>query len=88
MRSVFLLGGFLGFVVVAASGLQAGRSGDRVLFDASLGCLASAVIFRWFWSRLVVALCETVKIKREARRAAEEAHAAAKATPVGAAKIR
>ncbi len=88
MRAVFLLGGFLGFVVVAVSGLQSGRAGDRVLFDASLGCLASAVIFRWFWSRLVVALSEAVKAKRIARRAVEEAQAAAKATPVHVVKAR
>lgn len=82
MRSIFLLGGFVGFILVAASGLQAGRSGDRVLFDASLGALGGALLFRWFWMRITAALIETVQKKRTLRRAAEEAEAAAKAVPV------
>lgn len=88
MRAVFLLGGFVGFVVVAISGFQAGRSGDRVLIDASLACIGSALLFRWFWSRLVNALADTVKKKRAVRQAAEEAAAAAKATPVAAVKTK
>lgn len=88
MRAIFLLGGFVGFLVVAASGLIAGRAGDRVLFDASLGCLAGAILFRWFWARMIVALTQTVRAKRAERRAAEEAQAAAKATPVAAVRAK
>ena len=88
MRAVFLLGGFIGFVVVVVSGLQSGRSGDNVLIDASLACLGTAFLFRWFWSRIVIVLTEMVKRKTELRKAAEEAEAAAKATPVAAVKTK
>lgn len=77
MRSIFLLGGFSGFCLVAIAGFLAGRAGDRVLFDASIGALVAALLFRWFWQKLVLALTEAVKLKRAARHAAEEAAAAA-----------
>ncbi len=88
MRSIFLFGGFISFLVVAVSELQAGRSGDRVLLDGSIACLIGGFVFRWFWSQIVLALTVAVKAKRAARRAAEEAAAAAKATPVGASKAK
>lgn len=88
MRSVFLFGGFIGFLVVAISGWQAGRSADRILIDASVACLGSALLFRWFWSRVAVALTDVIKKKRAAQQAAEEAKAAAKAVPVTAIKTK
>ena len=81
MRSIFLLGGFVGFLVGAGSALQAGRAGDRILLDGAVGCLAGAILFRWFWSILVRALTETVKAKRAEREAAEQAASATGATP-------
>jgi hypothetical protein len=84
MRSIFLLGGFIGFTVVAVTGLLSGRAGDRVLFDAAIGCLVGAILFRWFWSKLVVALTITVRAKRAAARAAEEQAAAAAKAANGA----
>lgn len=88
MRAIFLLGGFVGFLISAATSLYCGRSGDRVLMDGAVGCLAGGVLFRWFWMRLTLALADAVQTKRRAQRAAEEAVAAAKATPVAAAKAR
>lgn len=88
MRAIFLFGGFIGFLVVAIAGWSAGRAGDRVLFDASIGCLVGAFLFRWFWARMMSALTHTVRIKRAERQAAEEAHAAAKATPVTAVRAK
>jgi hypothetical protein len=82
MRAVFLLGGFVGFCLAAASALHAGRAGDRILLDGAVGCLAGALLFRWFWSTLVTALTHTVKVKRAERAAAEEAAAAEKPAPV------
>ncbi len=79
MRSVFLLGGFVGFIVTFLSEWQAGVAGDRILMDSAIGCLVGALLFRWFWKALVKALTETVKTQRAARAAAEEAAAAAKA---------
>jgi len=88
MRAIFLFGGFVGFVAVVISGLQAGRSGDRILIDASLACLGSALLFRWFWSRILIALTDMVKRKNALREAAKEAEAAANATPVAAVKTK
>ena len=59
MKFVFLVGGLFGFVLVAATGFSAGRSPDRVLLDATLGCLAAAVLFRWFWSVVLHGFRET-----------------------------
>jgi hypothetical protein len=53
MKFVFLSGGLAGFLLVAVTGFHAGRAPDRVFFDAALGCLAGAVLFRWFWSVLL-----------------------------------
>lgn len=88
MRSIFLTGGFIGFLVPTVAGFFAGRTGDLVLRDAAVGALIGAFLFRWFWSVYITALSHTIRAKRAARRAAEEAEAAAKATPVGAGKTR
>lgn len=88
MRAVFLFGGFIGFLVVAISGWQAGRSADRILVDASVACLGSALLFRWFWSKVAIALTDAVKKKRAIQQAAEEAEAAAKAVPVAPVKTK
>jgi hypothetical protein len=73
MRSIFLLGGFVGFLVSALAGLLAGRSSDLVLRDAALGCLLGAFLFRWLWSVFVRILSEAVQAKRAAEAAAAEA---------------
>ncbi len=89
MRSIFLLGGFCGFALVAITGWVTERSVDLVLRDAAIGALAGGFLFRWFWSIWVKALVQTVEAKRAAARAAEEAEAAATAKPVApAAKAR
>ncbi|MEI7551968.1 MAG: hypothetical protein WCL24_06520 [Verrucomicrobiota bacterium] len=60
MKFVFLAGGLAGFLLAAAAGLWAGRALDRVLLDAALGCLAGALLFRWFWTVLVRGIRETI----------------------------
>ena len=66
MRFVFLFGGVLGFSVAALTGWLADRSADRVLLDSALGCLAGALLFRWFWSVLLRGLRETILIRQKA----------------------
>ena len=66
MRFVFLFGGVLGFSVSALTGWLAERSADRILLDAALGCLAGALLFRWFWSVLLRGLRETILIRQKA----------------------
>ena len=79
MQFIFLAGGFAGFALTAATGLLSGREPDLVLRDATIGCLAGALLFRWFWSVLVKALTEALKVKRAADAAAAEAAEAAQA---------
>ena len=79
MKFVFLSGGIAGFLLVAAAGFQAGRAPDRVLFDATLGCLAGAVLFRWFWSVLLHGFREAYLTRQ--RNAAPAADAGAKPKP-------
>jgi hypothetical protein len=79
MKFIFLIGGAAGFAVTAAAGLNAGREPDHVLFDASLGCLAGALLFRWFWSVLLHGFRETYLTRQRA--AANAAVAGAKPKP-------
>lgn len=66
MKFVFLLGGFSGFLLAGATGLALDHASDRVLLDAAVGCLAGAMLFRWFWTVLVRGIRETILIRHEA----------------------
>jgi len=70
MKFIFLLGGAAGFSLVAAAGYLADHEADRVLFDAAVGCLAGALLFRWFWTVVVRAIRETVLHRRQQAAAA------------------
>jgi len=74
MKSLFLASGFAGFALCAIAGLLAGRAPDVILRDAAIGCLAGALLVRWFWRVLLGGFQETLRVRR---RAAEEAAAAA-----------
>jgi hypothetical protein len=73
MKFVFLAGGFAGFLTASVGSFWAGHQPDRVFFDGAVGCLAGAVLFRWFWTVLVRGIRETIL----ARHAASAAAAAA-----------
>jgi hypothetical protein len=66
MRFVFLFGGVLGFILAAGAGWLADRNPDRILLDAGLGCLAGALLFRWFWTVLLRCLRETILSRQKA----------------------
>jgi hypothetical protein len=70
MRFIFLFGGVLGFAVAAATSWLAERGPDRILLDAAVGCLAGALLFRWFWTVLLRGLRETILIRQKAAAAA------------------
>ena len=70
MKFVFLFGGVLGFALAALTGWLADRSADRILVDAAFGCLAGALLFRWFWTVLLRGLRETILIRQKAAAAA------------------
>lgn len=66
MKFVFLAGGLAGFLLAAATGFWAGRSPDRVFFDASIGCLVGALLFRWFWAVVLRGIRETISQRHAA----------------------
>jgi hypothetical protein len=73
MKFIFLAGGFAGFTLVAVAGFLSDRTPDRVLLDAAVGCLAGALLFRWFWTVLVRGIRETIHIRHAAATAAVQA---------------
>ncbi len=60
MKFVFLIGGFAGLLITGAASYAADHAADRILFDAAVGCLAGALLFRWFWTVLVRGIRETI----------------------------
>lgn len=60
MKFVFLAGGFAGFLAAGASSFFVGHQPDRIFFDAAVGCLVGALLFRWFWTVLVRGFRETL----------------------------
>lgn len=70
MKFVFLFGGCTGFAVAALTAWAAGRGIERIFFDATVGCLCGAVLFRWFWQVLLRSLRETFLARHRAALAA------------------
>ncbi len=64
MKFVFLTGGFAGFVIAGAGSLWAGHEPDRIFFDGAVGCLAGAVLFRWFWGVLLRGVRDSLSARR------------------------
>ena len=60
MKFVFLSGGFAGFLLAGGTGWYAEHSAQRIFLDAAVGCLAGALLFRWFWTVLVGGIRETI----------------------------
>jgi hypothetical protein len=70
MKFVFLAGGFAGFITAAAGSFLADHQPDRILLDGAVGCLAGALLFRWFWTVLVRGIRETILARHAAAAAA------------------
>ena len=70
MRFVFLSGGLLGFAAAALTGWLSDRPADRILFDASVGGLVGALLFKWFWSVVLKGMREVFLVRQRARVAA------------------
>ena len=60
MKFVFLSGGLLGFVTGLLTSWLLDHNADRVLLDGAVGCLAGAILFRWFWTIVLAGLRDTV----------------------------
>ena len=70
MKFVFLAGGFAGFLLIGSASFWAGHQADRILLDGAVGCLAGALLFRWFWTVLVRGIRETILQRHAAATAA------------------
>ncbi len=73
MKFVFLAGGFTGLLITSSASYWAGHQADRILLDGAVGCLASALLFRWFWTVLVRGIRETI-LQRHAAATASAKH--------------
>jgi hypothetical protein len=60
MKFVFLSGGLLGFLVGLLTSWLLDHGAGRVLLDGAVGCLAGALLFRWFWTIVLAGLRDTV----------------------------
>jgi hypothetical protein len=81
MKFVFLLGGAAGFVTAIATDLLLGRGPDRVLFDGAVGCLAGALLLRWFWRVLLAGIRDTYVARQRAALTAAAAATTVTAAP-------
>ncbi len=70
MKFVFLAGGAAGFLISAAASFWAGHQPDSIFLDGAVGCLAGALLFRWFWTVLVRGIRETIVARNAAATAA------------------
>jgi hypothetical protein len=70
MKFIFLAGGFSGFLTAGIGSFYAGHQPDRIFFDGAVGCLAGALLFRWFWTVLVRGIRETILARHAAAAAA------------------
>jgi len=84
MKFVFLSGGLTGFVLGLVTSWQLDHAPDRVFLDASVGCLAGALLFRWFWKVVLAGLRDTVVARHRAHLAA--LNSPVPATPAAKAK--
>jgi len=66
MRFIFLSGGVLGFAVAAATSWLNDSTPNRLLTNSAVGCLAGALLFRWFWTVLLRGLRETILHRQKA----------------------
>lgn len=66
MKYIFLAGGFTGFIAAGVTSFWVGHQPDRILFDAAVGCLVGALLFRWFWTVLVRGIRETILLRHAA----------------------
>lgn len=76
MKFIFILGGTVGFATAAGTDWWGGRSPDRILVDGMVGCIAGAVLFRWFWTKLQSGVQETYIARTRAALAAQPTPAA------------
>jgi hypothetical protein len=83
VKFVFLIGGLLGFTATLVTSWLLDHAHDRVFFDASVGCLVGAILFRWFWTIVLAGLRDTVVARYQASLSAPAPAAPAPAAAKG-----
>ena len=66
MKFIFLLGGAAGFATAVLTDWILDRGPDRILFDGAVGCLAGALLLRWFWRVLLSGIRDTYLSRQRA----------------------
>lgn len=79
MQYFTLIGGFTGFVLAFLVSLVAGKDIESAVFNATIGCVLTAILFRVF--RLVVEYCAKQVVAEKARLREIEKTAPPDATP-------
>lgn len=80
MQYFTLIGGFIGFVLTFLVSLVAGKNLEDTVFNATIGCVITALLFRLF--RLAIEYCAKQVVAEKARlRDLEQATAAEPAPP-------
>jgi hypothetical protein len=89
MRFIFLLGGAAGFATAFTTDWALDRGPDRMFFDGAVGCLAGALLLRWFWTVLLGGIRDTfIARQRAAIAAAASATTVTAAPPAGAPPVK
>jgi len=80
MQYFTLIGGFTGFVLTFLVSLLAGKNLEDTVFNATIGCIVTALLFRLF--RLAMEYCANQVVAEKARlRDLEQANAAESSPP-------
>ncbi len=80
MKYLLLIGGSLGFALVFLGGWIVGREPLSSVTQASFGCLAGAVLFRWL-GNIYARSVRTVLLEREAASRAQPVAGDSEAVP-------
>jgi len=79
MQYFTLIGGFIGFLLALLVSLVAGKNLEDAVFNATIGCILAALLFRVF--RFVVEYCAKQVVNEKARLREIEKTSAAEAPP-------
>ena len=79
MQYFTLIGGFIGFLLTLLVSLVAGKNLEDAVFNATIGCVLTALLFRVF--RFVVEYCAKQVVNEKARLREIEKASASEAPP-------
>lgn len=83
MQYFTLIGGFIGFLLVFLVSLIAGKNLEDAVFNATIGCVLTALLFRIFRSIVEYCAKQVVSEKARLREVEKATPAEAQSTPDG-----